>query len=252
MNINWKAYFIFSEKELKAIIVIGTFIIVSCSASILFPTKTIVQKRFYFDPNTLDSISAIQLGFLPKHFNTLSTFRNKGGRFYKSTDLLKWYGVPKAHLKTLLPYVRIAGSKTNRKKYPTTVPWLDINKASFNDLVGLGMHSSLARRMIRYREYLGGYQSIGQLKKVYGMTEDAYQLVKPYLLPIRAKKVKMHWSTMNYTQMTSLGILAPRDIWAILRHRKETGKEMRWEEVVSRFDLSREEAYQLKARTDIR
>ncbi len=91
-----------------------------------------------------------------------------------------------------------------------------------------------------------------QLKKVYGLSDSVYDLIVPNLLPMPGPPPKMHWSTMNYTQMTSLGILAPRDIWAILRHRKETGKEMRWEEVVSRFDLSREEAYQLKARTDIR
>lgn len=252
MKSDWKAYFIFSEKELKAVIVIGIFILISTATAILFPSKPLLQKRFYFDPNYLDSNAAMQLGFLPKHFNILSKFRAKGGRFYKPEDLLKWYGVPKAQLESLLPFVRIVSVPKKQHKHSQFKPWLDINRASLNDLMGLKLSAGLAKRIIRYREYLGGYQSIGQLKKVYGMSEEDYQRLRPNLLPIRTNTVKMHWATMNYTQMASLAIFEPRDIWTIIQLRKERGKELGWEELITRFDLNKEQAYQLKAQTDIR
>lgn len=252
MKSNWKAYFIFSEKELKAVIVIGIFILISTATAIIFPSKPIPQKRFYFDPNTLDSNAAIQLGLLPKHFKTLSKFRARGGRFYKANDLLKWYGVPESQLKMLLPYVRIESISKKKKNKGKLFPWLDINSASVKDLDGLDLSPGLAKRIIRYRAFLGGYQAIGQLKKVYGMTDEIYQLLKPHLLPIRASSVKMHWSTMNYNQIASLGIFEPRDIWTIIRLRKEQGNQLGWEEIISRFDLNKEQAYRLKARTDIR
>lgn len=252
MKSDWKAYFIFSEKELKAVIVIGIFILISTTTAILFPSKPILQKRFYFDPNSLDSNAAMQLGFLPKHFKILSKFRAKGGRFYKAKDLLKWYGVPKAQLESLLPFVRIASIPKKQYKHSQFKPWLDINRASLNDLMGLKLSPGLAKRIIRYREYLGGYRSIGQLKKVYGMSDEDYQRLRPNLLSIRANTVKMHWATMNYNQIASLGIFEPRDIWTIIHLRKEQGKELGWEELVSRFDLNKEQAYQLKAQTDIR
>lgn len=252
MKSDWKAYFIFSEKELKAVIVIGIFILISTATAILFPSKPILQKRFYFDPNSLDSNAAMQLGFLPKHFKTLSKFRAKGGRFYKAKDLLKWYGVPKAQLESLLPFVRIASIPKKQNKHSQFKPWLDINRASLNDLMGLKLSPGLAKRIIRYREYLGGYQYIGQLKKVYGMSDEDYQRLRPNLLPIGANTVKMHWATMNYNQMASLGIFESRDIWTIIHLRKEQGKELCWEELVTRFDLNKEQAYQLKAQTDIR
>lgn len=251
MKLDWKAYFIFSEKELKAIVVIGLFISISCFIAIIFPAKPIQHKRFYFDPNTLDSLSAIQLGLLPKHFNTLSKYRTRGGRFYTTIDLLKWYGVPEAQLKSLLPYVRIAKIKTFSQKRALLHPCLDINRASMQDLMRIHLQPYLAKRVIRYKEYLGGYQTTGQLKKVYGMTDQAYQTLLPHLLPIKAISVKMHWSTMNYKQIASLGILEPRAIWEILQLRKEKGKMLSWEEVISRFDLTKEEAYLLKAKTDI-
>ncbi len=174
MKSDWKAYFIFSEKELKAVIVIGIFILISTATAILFPSKPILQKRFYFDPNSLDSNAAMQLGFLPKHFKTLSKFRAKGGRFYKPKDLLKWYGVPQAQLESLLPFVRIVSIPQKQYKHSQFKPWLDINKASLKDLMGLKLSPGLAKRIIRYREYLGGYQYMGQLKKVYGMSEEDY------------------------------------------------------------------------------
>ncbi len=252
MKSDWKAYFIFSEKELKAIIVIGFFILISIASSLLFPSKQIIKKRFYFDPNTLDSTTALQLGFLPKHFKTLSKFRSKGGRFYKDKDLLKWYGVPQAQLKSLLPYVRIAPISKKQNMPSPFKPWLDINKASLNDLMGLKLSPGLAKRIIRYREYLGAYQSIGQLKQVYGISDKDYQILKQNLRSIKANSVKMHWSTMNYNQIASLGIFEPRDIWTIIHLRKEGGKALSWEELISRFDLNKEQAYQLKAQTDIR
>ena len=118
--------------------------------------------------------------------------------------------------------------------------------------MGLKLSPGLAKRIIRYRDYIGGYQFIGQLNKVYGMSKEDYQSLRPNLLPIRPNTLKMHWATMNYNQMASLAIFESRDIWTIIQLRKERGKELGWEELITRFDLNKEQAYQLKAQTDIR
>jgi DNA uptake protein ComE-like DNA-binding protein len=253
MKNSWKAYLIFSEKELKAVVVIGVFILLSCSLSYFFPSKKRVVHYFYFDPNTIDSISTIRLGLLPKHFNTLSKFRKKGGRFYQPTDLLKWYGVPSKQLNILLPYVHIKPFKTRKKEIHPSIRWLDINKAGPQNLLEIeGIELPLANRIIRYRDFIGGYQSSQQLHKVYGMTDDIFQKMSINMLPIKPFEGKMHWSTMNYKQLASLEVFEPRQVWEILRIRKEEGRVLGWEELITRFDLGREQAYQLKSKTDIR
>jgi hypothetical protein len=253
MKNSWKAYLIFSEKELKAVVVIGVFILLSCSLSFFFPSKKKEIHYFYFDPNTIDSISTIRLGLLPKHFNTLSKFRKKGGRFYQPTDLLKWYGVPSKQLNILLPYVHIKPFKIHKRIIQPSIRWLDINKAGPQNLLEIeGIELPLANRIIRYRDFIGGYQSSQQLHKVYGMTDDIFQKIHISMLPIKPFEGKMHWPTMNYKQLASLEVFEPRQVWEILRIRKEEGRVLGWEELITRFDLGREQAYQLKSKTDIR
>jgi len=254
MKNSWKAYFIFSEKELKAIIVIGAFIIASTVMAVLFPAKKKTIQLFYFDPNTVDSISAIKLGIQPRQFTTLSKFRKKGGRFYKKEDIFKWYGVSKQLLEKLFPYVRIAtirNSKYSSMYSITKLSKWDINKLDSQQLESLGIRSYLAARIIQYRGYLGGFTSNSQLKKVYGLTDSVYTELVPNLSPIPGPKPKMHWETMNYNQLVSLGIFERREIWEIINNRKEQGVALSWASVVAQFDLSREQANLLRARTDI-
>ena len=253
MKNSWKAYFIFSEKELKAIVVIGFFILLSCTLSYFFPPKIIRVHYFYFDPNTVDSISTIRLGLLPKHFNTLSKYRKKGGRFYQPNDLLKWYGVPSKQLNILLTYVRIKPFKIHKRIIQPSNRWLDINKADPQKLLKIeGIGLTLANRIIRYRDFIGGFSSSQQLHKVYGMTDDIFQKMRISMLPIKPFEGKMHWSTMNYKQLASLEVFEPRQVWEILKIRKEEGRVLGWEDVIVRFDLAREQAYTLKTKTDIR
>lgn len=255
MKTHWKDYLIFSEKELKAIVVIGAFILVSSSVSLFFPTKKKAIHLFYFDPNTIDSVSALQLGCSTKQYTTLSNFRKKGGRFYTAKDIYKWYGVKQDLLNKLYPYVRIKASLGSFKKHPrkwSKVPRLDINKAEIGDLERLGfIPTKLAERIIKYRSFLGGFSSLGQLQKVYGMNESLFKELKPYLSLEKGMLSKMHWNTMNYDQLQQLGLFEQREIWQILRERKEQGIAKSWVEMVVQYDLSKEQAHVLKNRTDI-
>jgi hypothetical protein len=56
---------------------------------------------------------------------------------------------------------------------------------------------------------------------------------------------------MNYNQLVSLGIFERREIWEIINNRKEQGVALSWASVIAQFDLSREQANLLRARTDI-
>ena len=255
MKTNWKDYLIFSEKELKAIVVIGVFILVSAIMAIVFPAKKKAIQLFYFDPNTIDSVTAIQLGLSSKQYTTVSNYRKKGGRFYTAKDIYKWYGVKHDLLNRLYPYVRIQ-TKRSPVKYKSSnwskAPLLDINKAELRDFERLGLPSKLAERIIKYRSFLGGFSSLGQLQKVYGMNEALFRELRPYLSLEMGLRSKMHWNTMNYTQLEQLGLFEQREIWQILRNRKEQGVAKHWAEMVVEFDLNREQANLLKAKTDIK
>lgn len=44
-----------------------------------------------------------------------------------------------------------------------------------------GIGPTFARRIVRYRDQLGGFHSVEQLQEVYGMTDDRYQSLVPHL-----------------------------------------------------------------------
>ena len=162
---SWEAYFIFSEKERKGIIVLGIILTLSIVFALIVPHKNdIVGKStpqaiselhlFNFDPNTIDSANAIHLGIPIKQVNTLIHYREKGGRFYKKEDILKLYGLDPVIAHQLIPFIELSSSerssyknrdkgnnfksnydfartyKTNNYKEKNYSPWLKIKNGS--------------------------------------------------------------------------------------------------------------------------
>ena len=166
---SWEAYFIFSEKERKGIIVLGVILTLSIVFTLLVPHKNDSMGRaspltiptlhlFTFDPNTIDSANAILLGIPVKQVNTLIHYREKGGRFYKKEDILKLYGLDPVIAHQLIPFIELKPTenlskwgryttndkgnnytsnyddahkyKTNNYKENNYGPWLKMKKAA--------------------------------------------------------------------------------------------------------------------------
>lgn len=153
------------------------------------------SRLFYFDPNTLSPEGWKQLGVPDKTIKTIQNFITRGGRFYKAEDIGKVYGLRKRDYERLLPYVRITGKKHEQPVKDCTVvrmnssanvyadlPAVEINTADtivFKRLPGIS--GTLAKRMVSFRDKLGGFYSVDQVAEVYGLSEPAFQLIKPYL-----------------------------------------------------------------------
>lgn len=123
---SWQAYFIFSEKERKGIVVIGIILSLSIifslfttpkkeSAGKIASTESIKPHLFTFNPNTIDSAEAISLGIPVKQVNTLLRYRNKGGRFRKKEDILKLYGLDPDIAHQLIPFIELTFNDENQR-----------------------------------------------------------------------------------------------------------------------------------------
>jgi len=59
---------------------------------------------------------------------------------------------------------------------------LDINTADTTAFIALpGLGSKLALRIVSFREKLGGFSHVAQIKEVYGLRDSVYQKLLPYL-----------------------------------------------------------------------
>lgn len=104
---------------------------------------------------------------------------------------------------------------------------------------------------MRYRNYLGGFTNLNQMKKVYGFTEANYYLLKPHFTLGKMNLLKPNASEMSFESWKALGLFQDREIIQILRIRKEKGGHIGWKELVILFDLTAEQAEILQAAIQI-
>lgn len=154
---------------------------------------TIKKGLFFFDPNTLSEEGFIKLGLPQKTVHTLINYRSKGGYFKTPGDIGKIYGLSKTDADRLMPYVRIALSNTKQKegtKYQQPIApastqqykKTNINTASAEDWKAFpGIGDIIANRIIKFRTSIGGFKSIDQVGKTYGLSDSTFQFIKPYL-----------------------------------------------------------------------
>ncbi|MBC9910388.1 ComEA family DNA-binding protein [Chitinophaga varians] len=156
---------------------------------------------FYFDPNTLSAEGWQRLGVSARTAATIDRYRQKGGRFRSAADLERIYGLSPSLCRQLQPYVRIIRSvATSRpdsgmhaerrdtayhytawhRKPPPRV--IDVNSADTADwqlLPGIG--PGFARRIVAFREKLGGFYDITQVGECYGLPDSTFKKIQPFL-----------------------------------------------------------------------
>lgn len=164
-------------------------------------TKKILPEPFPFDPNVISIPDLEKLGFSRKQAESIDRYRSKGGTFRKVEDFKKMYVVDDFMYERLLPFLQIP-EKTNYAD--SKKPWEDnayekkewdkpekavlsvllLNEADSTSLEALpGIGPVYAQRIIKYRDQLGGYISLDQLKEVYGIDKnpEILDVISPYL-----------------------------------------------------------------------
>lgn len=74
---------------------------------------------------------------------------------------------------------------------------IELNDADTTDLKKIPkIGSSFARRIIKYRELLGGYVSVYQLKEVWGMDDYLFEDIRPYIdIENKVSQLNINYST---------------------------------------------------------
>ncbi len=160
------------------------------------------KSLFYFDPNRIEPLALDSLD-LPAHIKrNMVKYRNAGGEFYVAADLRKIYGMNDSLFEVISPFIQIEKIDTvlpvanstaiNRhktveidrvaKKKPTVdIPdeKVELNNATAEELKKLrGIGDVLSKRVIKFRDKLGGFYQLDQLKEVYGLPGETYAAIE--------------------------------------------------------------------------
>ncbi|MDR2057684.1 MAG: helix-hairpin-helix domain-containing protein [Dysgonamonadaceae bacterium] len=220
----WKDFFYFSRRERRGILFLIVFV-----AGVFF-------GKYLFTPQTLPPVEELEL----------SAGQAIAGREEKKEEVAAFASDPVASgSNTYRPY-RKTGKPPEKRTYyqsqeappeppkrnnyprvdklsPGTV--IEINRSDTTGLMKVpGIGSSFARRITGYRNLLGGFYRIEQLQEVYGMYEELYVKIIPYLTvnPDSIRTIAVHSASVD--RLKSHPYINFYQAKAIVEMQKKNGK----------------------------
>jgi hypothetical protein len=101
---------------------------------------------------------------------------------------------------------------------------IDINTADTTELMQVrGIGPVFSTRIIRYRDILGGYVRLSQLKEVYGLDNEIYMSIEPYLLADTSRVLKLRPRTDEFSVLLRHPYLDYGQVSQIFRLRNTVG-----------------------------
>lgn len=101
---------------------------------------------------------------------------------------------------------------------------LELNSADTADLQRLwGIGPVYAARIVRYRNLLGGFVDIQQLREVYGLADSVFRRIAPQLSVDTSRIRRLDLNTASYGQLLRHPYLDKHQVAAILRLREKQG-----------------------------
>jgi competence protein ComEA len=191
---------------------------------------------FPFNPNTASYDTLMRLGFAAKEARTIISYRNKGGKFRKPADIKKIYGIEQDKADKLIPFVEVEADTSGKAKFkpaPQKIITIEINSCDSSELVRLpGIGPVLSARIIKYRRLLGGFATTEQLREVYGLSGETFDLIRGRVSADTSLISRINVNTADYRALTRLIYFEKFEITSVLKYRELKGRINSVEELV--------------------
>lgn len=166
---------------------------IKSDSSLVANSPAFSSSDFQLDINQADSAEWVRLrGIGPVLSQRIIKYRTAIGGFDAIDDIGKVYGIKKEVMESIRPFLILDPATIPRKRKSAYVSQpksnirevspIEINSASqadFEQFSGIG--PVLGQRIIRYRNSIGGFQTVNQIKKVYGLPAEVFERIEPYL-----------------------------------------------------------------------
>jgi len=203
--------------------------------------KNVAVEMFPFDPNIIDSMGWKRLGIAERTIHTILNYRNKGGWFKDTGDIRKIWSIKKEDADRLIPFMTIkerekkGNPKTEWLKKKDVIPTLasiDINTAEAEYMNNIpGLKYPLPYKIISYREKLGGFLNIEQLKEVQGMDDTIYLNVRKYFIMTALPLKKVNINTATDDDLSQHPYISRSVAKAIFIYRQQHGNYKQVEDI---------------------
>ena len=218
---------------------IGPFLDFSDEQAIIAPEgnkEASSISYFKFDPHTVSTDELLSLGLSERTAKNWTKYTKSGGSFNNANDVQKIYGLNKEDFQRLLPFIEISAVSSteliafndnpipsayeNSNRIPVVI---DINKATieqWQELRGIG--PAFSKRIVNFRDKLGGFYNIDQVAETYGLPDSVFQKIRLSLRPSPLIK-KLAINQLTEKELAAHPYLRYKDAKVIVQYRNNHG-----------------------------
>ena len=203
---------------------------------------------FPFNPNTMTEEEGLKMGLTDRQVRNIINYRESGGHFYSKKDLGKLYTISESDFEQLEPFIVLpissretrmnreqAMSKETKngteseKTVKKEISIVDLNLVDSATLVELPqLGSYTAGRIVSYREKLGGFISLEQLREVKGIDSARYEAIFPYLRLENIEIKQLDVNRSDFKMLVNHPYLNYNQVKTIVNHREKKGMIRNW------------------------
>ena len=195
------------------------------------PAQTAANDYFDFDPNTISAEDMQKLGFSEKQVASFINWRTKGKKFYVAKDFASAYCVDDKKYRELEPYIHIDLPKLFGGKR-----LLDLNTATANELISIGLSADEAAKVVDFREKAGYYFANWQIEDALPNKKRANELKSSFYVCASVEIRKINANTTPPDLLESHPYFSAQQAAAVVKLR-ETQK------ITSTDDLKKTELF---------
>ena len=214
----------------------------------------LAEKLFVFDPNHADSLTLRKIGLSGWQIRNMMRYRQKGGKWRSPDDFARLYGLEEADFRRLRPYIRIAEADKRSKfvpfekfeSYKDVNPMperpqyehkdrlqegevLSINTADTTQLKRIpGIGSYYAKKIVSYRERMGGFVSVRQIEEIEGLPAG---ISRWFILDNENAVKKIRINKASFSQLVRHPYLNYDQVKDIVNHIRQYGPLKSWRDL---------------------
>ena len=210
------------------------------------PQEMAELHPFPFNPNTLTEDEWRQIGLTDRQVRNIMNYKAKGGKFYSKNDLGKLYTISEEEFAQLEPFIvlpEVSRSKntksseqsgvstgsTTAKPEKKAIPIVDLNTVDSVTLVELPQIGGyMASRILEFRDKLGGFVDLEQLRDVKGMDEARFTTIRPYIKIGEAETLKIDVNRADFKTLVHHPYLSYEQVKRIFNQREKRGMIKNW------------------------
>lgn len=203
--------------------------------------------RIYpFNPNYISDYKGYTLGLSIEEIDRLHQFR-EGKRFVNSKEeFQKVTSVSDSLLNSISPYFKFPDwvnnptnesrnvKNTSEANKPISIPLKDINLVTQQELKDIqGIGDVLSKRIIKFRDRLGGFLMDDQLNDVYGLEPVVVKRILEKYRVLKAPHIqKIDINTATATELSKIAYISSKVAERIIGYRDEIGEIQSFDELM--------------------